>query len=194
MAMNAPAISSVDSDPSFALRRRTCSSEPPSDAAAHVKVIVTKAPHKLILDDDKGSITITDPNGVVTALTYDTRQRVTSRATAGETTVFDYWPTGLLKKVTLPDGSYLAYTYDGAAANFYVDGHLQYSKALSGLQTETLHSVDRRPLSDGRAAQQAQVFAARVALAEANIERMHGRWRMKQIHDQLKWLSKGALR
>jgi len=65
---------------------------------------------------------------------------------------------------------------------------------LIGLQTETLHSVDRRPLSDGRAAQQAQVFAARVALAEANIERMHGRWRMKQIHDQLKWLSKGALR
>lgn len=37
--------------------------EPPPDAAAHVKVIVTKAPHKLILDDDKGSITITDPNG-----------------------------------------------------------------------------------------------------------------------------------
>lgn len=37
--------------------------EPPSDAADHVKVIVTKAPHKLILDDDQGSITITDPNG-----------------------------------------------------------------------------------------------------------------------------------
>jgi len=37
--------------------------EVPPDAADHVKVIVTKAPHKLILDDDKGSITITDPNG-----------------------------------------------------------------------------------------------------------------------------------
>ena len=37
--------------------------KPPSDAAAHVKVIVTTAPHKLILDDDQGSITITDPNG-----------------------------------------------------------------------------------------------------------------------------------
>lgn len=37
--------------------------KPPSDAAAHVKVIVTTAPHKLILDDNQGSITITDPNG-----------------------------------------------------------------------------------------------------------------------------------
>lgn len=37
--------------------------EPPSDVKAHVKVIVTTAPHKLILDDDAQSITITDPNG-----------------------------------------------------------------------------------------------------------------------------------
>ncbi|HMD91011.1 MAG TPA: phage baseplate assembly protein V [Trebonia sp.] len=37
--------------------------EPPPDAAAHVKVIVTTAPHKLVLNDDDGSITITDPNG-----------------------------------------------------------------------------------------------------------------------------------
>jgi len=59
-------------------------------------------------------LTITDPNGIVTTLTYDARQRLTSRQTAGETTAFDYWPTGLLKKVTLPDGSTLAYTYDGA--------------------------------------------------------------------------------
>ncbi len=59
-------------------------------------------------------LTITDPNGVVTTLTYDARQRLTSRATADETAAFDYWPTGLLKKVTLPDGSDLAYTYDGA--------------------------------------------------------------------------------
>lgn len=59
-------------------------------------------------------LTITDPNGVVTTLTYDGRQRLTSRQTAGETAVLDYWPTGLLKKVTLPDASYLAYTYDGA--------------------------------------------------------------------------------
>jgi RHS repeat-associated protein len=59
-------------------------------------------------------LTITDPNGVVTTLTYDTRQRLTSRSTAGETTSFSYYPTGLLKTVTLPDSSTLTYTYDGA--------------------------------------------------------------------------------
>jgi RHS repeat-associated protein len=59
-------------------------------------------------------LTITDPNGIVTTLTYDARQRVRSRQVANETTAFDYWPTGLLKKVTLPDASYLLYTYDGA--------------------------------------------------------------------------------
>jgi RHS repeat-associated protein len=59
-------------------------------------------------------LTITDPNGVVTSLSYDPRQRLTSRSVGSETTSFDYWPTGLLKKVTLPDASYLSYTYDNA--------------------------------------------------------------------------------
>jgi YD repeat-containing protein len=59
-------------------------------------------------------LTLTDPNGVVTTLTYDARQRVKSRQTVNETTAFDYWPTGLRKQITLPDGSYLYHTYDGA--------------------------------------------------------------------------------
>jgi RHS repeat-associated protein len=59
-------------------------------------------------------LTITDPNGVVTTLTYDLRQRLTSRTVGSELTSFAYWPTGLLKKATLPDGSYLEYTYDAA--------------------------------------------------------------------------------
>jgi uncharacterized protein involved in type VI secretion and phage assembly len=37
--------------------------EMPSDAAAGVKTIVTKAGHKILLDDDAGSITISDSNG-----------------------------------------------------------------------------------------------------------------------------------
>ncbi len=36
--------------------------EYPADAAADVKVIVTAAPHEIKLDDNQGSITITDPN------------------------------------------------------------------------------------------------------------------------------------
>ena len=57
---------------------------------------------------------ITDPNGVVTTLTYDLRQRLTSRTVGSEQTTFEYWPTGLLKKATLPDSSFLQYTYDAA--------------------------------------------------------------------------------
>ena len=52
-------------------------------------------------------LTMTDPNGVVTTLTYDLRQRLTSRTVGTEITTFEYWPTGLLKKATLPDASYL---------------------------------------------------------------------------------------
>jgi RHS repeat-associated protein len=59
-------------------------------------------------------LTITDPNGVVTTLAYDARQRLTSRQIGAETTSFTYWPTSLLKQVTLPDASYLLYTYDDA--------------------------------------------------------------------------------
>jgi RHS repeat-associated protein len=59
-------------------------------------------------------LTITDPNGVVTTLTYDTRMRLTSRQIGTETTSFSYYPTGLLKQVTLPDSSHVLYTYDNA--------------------------------------------------------------------------------
>ena len=64
----------------------------------------------------------TDANGLATSLAYDARQRLTDRCSGGtlpgcaggELTHLDYWPTGLLKKVTSPDGSTLQYTYDDA--------------------------------------------------------------------------------
>jgi RHS repeat-associated protein len=59
-------------------------------------------------------LTITDPNGVVTTLTYDSRQRVKSREVGTETTSYIYYPTGQLETVTLPDSSTITYTYDGA--------------------------------------------------------------------------------
>ena len=43
-------------------------------------------------------LTITDPNGVVTTLTYDARQRLTSRTVGSEQTTFDYWPTAFQKR------------------------------------------------------------------------------------------------
>lgn len=59
-------------------------------------------------------LTIVDPNGLVTGLLYDERLRLTSRSVGGELTSYEYHPTGQLKKVTLPDGSFLSYTYDAA--------------------------------------------------------------------------------
>jgi RHS repeat-associated protein len=59
-------------------------------------------------------LTITDPNGVLTTLGYDARQRLVSRTVAGDETTFSYYPTGLLQTVILPDGSALSYSYDDA--------------------------------------------------------------------------------
>ena len=59
-------------------------------------------------------LTMTDPNSVVTTLGYDLRRRVTSQQVGTETTAYEYWPTGLLKKVTLPDTSFLSYLYNDA--------------------------------------------------------------------------------
>jgi RHS repeat-associated protein len=59
-------------------------------------------------------LTITDPNGLATTLSYDVRGRPTSRNVGGEITSYFYDNAGQLTQVTLPDGSYLAYTYDPA--------------------------------------------------------------------------------
>ncbi len=59
-------------------------------------------------------LTLTDPNGRVTTLTYDLRQRLTSRQVGTELTGYQYDGMGQLTKVTLPDGRYLTYTYDAA--------------------------------------------------------------------------------
>jgi RHS repeat-associated protein len=78
-----------------------------TDAVAHVTTFNTYNAHGQPL-------TITDPNGVVTTLTYDARMRLTSRQVGTETTSYSYYPTGLLDLVTLPDGSTVQYTYDAA--------------------------------------------------------------------------------
>jgi RHS repeat-associated protein len=77
--------------------------------------------------------TITDPNNVVTTLTYDARQRLSSWQIGGETTALVYWPTGELKEAILPDGSYLMYTYD--AAN-------RLTQITDGLGNKVLYTID----------------------------------------------------
>lgn len=72
-------------------------------------------------DADGRPTQITDANGVATALTYKTRGWLASRSTAGETTAYDYDVDGNLTKVTMPDGSWIAYAYDGASRLIGVD-------------------------------------------------------------------------
>jgi YD repeat-containing protein len=59
-------------------------------------------------------LTIVDPNGITTTLTYDARQRLKTRAVGNETTSYDHDDVGQLTKVTLPDSSFLFYSYDAA--------------------------------------------------------------------------------
>ena len=59
-------------------------------------------------------LTVTDPNGLVTHLAYDTLGRLVLRNAGGEKTTFSYDAAGDLSRITLPDGSYLAYSYDNA--------------------------------------------------------------------------------
>lgn len=57
---------------------------------------------------------IIDPNGLVSTLVYDARQRLLARAIGGETTRYDYDAAGQLIKLTLPDGNAMRYRYDAA--------------------------------------------------------------------------------
>ena len=63
-------------------------------------------------------LSITDQNGVVTDLEYNARGWLTKstvrHASGDAVTLIEYSPAGDVTKVTLPDGSFLAYTYDDA--------------------------------------------------------------------------------
>lgn len=58
--------------------------------------------------------TVTDPNGVVTTFTYTRQGWLASSSTADSTTQYVYNAVGDLIRITAPDGSFLAYTYDDA--------------------------------------------------------------------------------
>ncbi|MDM4766844.1 hypothetical protein [Pelomonas sp. SE-A7] len=82
---------------------------------------------------------MSDANGVVTSFTYDVRQRLTSVKIDGATTTYTYWPTGLLKQVSQPDGSFIGYQYDDAHRLVGVnDSHgnsIEYTLDSSGNRT-----------------------------------------------------------
>ena len=57
---------------------------------------------------------ITDPNGLVTTLVWDERQRLTSRTAGSQLTSYTYDGVGQLTRIALPDASFLEYDYDTA--------------------------------------------------------------------------------
>jgi len=59
-------------------------------------------------------LTMVDANALTTTFTYDDRRRLKTRTVGSEQTSYDYDLSGLLVKVTLPDGSFLTYGYDPA--------------------------------------------------------------------------------
>ena len=59
-------------------------------------------------------LSMTDPNGTVTTLTYHPRGWLTSVTTDGDTTTYDYDKAGQLTSVTLANGVVLNYEYDAA--------------------------------------------------------------------------------
>lgn len=85
-----------------------------------------------------------DPNGLETLLDYNARgwlktRRVGSVASGYEQTTYDYELTGQLSTVTLPDGSYVQYTYDDAERLSDIrDGlgnHIHYTLDAMGNRT-----------------------------------------------------------
>src|SRR5262249_40901530 len=104
-------------------------------------------------------LTMTDANGVTTTFAYDARQRLTARTVAGETTTYDYWPTGVIKKITAPDGSYTQYTYDdahrltqiadgsGNAINYTLDGAGNRTSETTHDPDGTLHRTHSRVIN-----------------------------------------------
>jgi YD repeat-containing protein len=97
----------------------------------------------------------TDPNGVVTTRTYDLRQRLKTVTVGVELTQYDWWPTGKLKQVTQPDGSWLLYTYDDAhrlrevkdSLGNYVEYDLDNAGIRRGENTRDPQGTLRRQLS-----------------------------------------------
>ncbi|MGH9829251.1 MAG: RHS repeat protein, partial [Blastocatellia bacterium] len=78
-----------------------------TDALGHVTSVTS-------YDGAGRPLAIIDPNGVTTSLTYDPRGRLTSYMVGTLKTSYAYDASGNLIRVTLPDDSFLLYTYDQA--------------------------------------------------------------------------------
>lgn len=94
-------------------------------------------------------LSVADMNDVVTDYEYNSRGwRIASKLrgansgveTDDQITRVDYWPTGLIKKVTLPDDTYASYTYNAAQQLTDVTDNagdtIHYTPDLAGNRTQ----------------------------------------------------------
>jgi RHS repeat-associated protein len=91
------------------------------DAKGNVAIVTNALQQVTIFTNYNGSglpMTIIDPNGVKTLMTYDLRDRLLTRTVEGAdgnaTTTFKYDAAGLLTNVVQPDGSSIFYQHDMA--------------------------------------------------------------------------------
>jgi len=77
--------------------------------------------------------TIIDPNGLITTLSYDARQRLISNGIGSETTQFQYDNAGQLIQLTRADNSTLHYNYDAAH---------RLIKISDGLDNKIVYTLD----------------------------------------------------
>ncbi|NGY05609.1 RHS repeat domain-containing protein [Solimonas terrae] len=92
-------------------------------------------------DDGARPTMVTDPNGVVTQLTYWPRGWLKSIQVASETTSLAYWPTGDLKTISFPNGSAISYIYDSAhhvtQISDQLGNHINYTLDSMGNAVQT---------------------------------------------------------
>lgn len=87
------------------------------DTQGNLSTVTNAAGHQTSLTNynaDGKPGRITDPNGLETDLVYDTRGRLASVTTGGESTSYSYDGADQLTRVDMADGSYMRYTYDAA--------------------------------------------------------------------------------
>ncbi len=87
-------------------------------------------------------LTITDPNGLVINLGYDTRGRLTQKTIDGNSTQYTYDAAGNLIEVIQPSGVYITYSYDAAHRLTEV------TDALGGKIHYTLDAIGNRIKED----------------------------------------------
>ena len=105
-----------------------------TDALGHVTNISS-------YNADGQPLSFKDPNGLVTKLQYDARGRLVTSTVGTEVTQYKFDAAGQLIKLTLPDASSLAYSYDNAHRLISIidtlGNHIDYTLDLMGNQLNT---------------------------------------------------------